>query len=432
MLFALGLIYISCRHDITPTKKKDSKITTSETWFNSYINKTSISPIFKNTRYHWDKANIFTYKNGFQAITVPVTEINQNPDYSGKRTLYLYPWKNGKGYYTTIFEFLPDDIHLKKHKGKIDLLTFDGIIASWNLEKGFSAGIQYKNGVIGKRVNIMYRKRNQVITQGVNSTLPNVTVTGYIPASNWGFFWISLIDSFGFSTSILWGGGVSNPCEYTNCNNANPYTNFDPNAFIEPDNNDDQDGKAEIMEITNNINDPCLKATLNNVIDDDIVNKISDILQNTFRAKNDFNINFQDENLNNSMLDGRTNPFFYGTGRIDFNITLNAGVLIDASKEYTAATIYHEIIHAYLITLEVKGQNLHHIYMTEQYVSQLENSLHSLFPNISNLDAKALSWGGLTDTPAWLKFKTDNPLEAQNLEIANSQHRIHSKGTPCN
>jgi hypothetical protein len=432
LLLIMGVLYLSCRRELTLSSRNESKINLAKTWFDTYQKTTAILSMYKNTRYHWDKANVFTYENGYQAITVPVTEINQNPDYRGKRSLYLFPWKNGKGYYTTLFEFLPEENHLKEHNGNFDLKTFDGIIASWDLKTGFTAGIQYKNGVVNQRANIVFKKRHDLVTQTVNSTLPTVTVTGYIPAANWGFFWVTLMNSFGYSTSILLGGGGNNPCEYGGCNNNDPYANFDPNAFTEPDNNDDNDDEAEVKDITKNVDDPCLSATLDAATADNMSNKISDMLHNTFGGKADLNINFLDDNLNDPMKDGKTTPFVYSNGRIDFNVTLNTGVLLDASKEYTAATIYHEIIHAYLRTSGVTGQDLQHITMTERYVTQLESSLHSLFPNISDLDAKALSWGGLMDTPAWTNFKTNNPTDAQNLEVANSQHRVHTKGTPCN
>lgn len=133
----------------------------------------------------------------------------------------------------------------------------------------------------------------------------------------------------------------------------------------------------------------------------------------------------------NSFLT-KTTPFIYSNGRCDFNITLNTDVLKDASKEFTAATIYHEIVHAYLRTSGVTGYDLQHNAIAAEYESKLESSLKSLFPNLSDLDAKSLSWGGLMDTPAWADFKAKNPSQAQDMEVANSQRRVHTKGTPCN
>lgn len=432
MILVIGVLYVSCRHEFTFSSRTELKINSAKSWFDLYQKSSDLLPIFKNIRYYWDKANVFTYKNGYQAITVPVTEINQNPDYLGKRTLYLFPWKNGKGYYATLFEFLPDEKHLKEHNGKFDLKTFDGIIASWDLKKGFTAGIQYNDGLINKRANIVFKESEQMISQSVNSTLPNVTVTGIIRAANWGFYWVSLVNSFGQSTIMYWNGGGNDPCEYTGCSSEDPYANFDPYAYVEPYNNEDNDNIAEPKDITNRVDNLCLSATLNAAISNNLSNTITDILHNTFGAQADFNINFLDDNLNDPLKDAKTTPFLYSNGRIDFNVTLNTGVLPSASKEYTAVTIYHEIVHAYLRTLGVTGQNLQHIVMTEQYVSKLESALQSMFPNLSNLDAKALSWGGLMDTPAWTKFKEDHPADAQNLEVVNAQHRVRTTGTPCN
>jgi hypothetical protein len=433
LLLIVSIFYLSCRREFTLSNRNESKINLAKEWFFSYQKTTLTQSVFKNIRYHWDKANVFTYENGYQVITVPVTQINQNPNYKGKRSLYLFPWKNGKGYYTTLFEFLPEENHLKEHNGNFDLKTYDGIIASWDLKMGFTAGLQYKKGIVSKRVNILYKKKYESVTQSLGSPLPGVTVTAIIPAANWGAFWVTLMNSFGFSSTILWSGrGDNNPCEYEGCNNNDLNKIFDTNAFTEPENNDDNDGKAEVQDITKNVDDPCLSATLDAAIDDNLSNNINEILQNTFNCKTDLNINFLDEDLNNPIKDANTQTISNGKGRLDFNVTLNIGVLPEASKEFTAATIYHEIVHAYLRTGGLTDRNLHEIVIAEKYQSQIESSLHSLFPNISDLDAKALSWGGLMETPAWDKFKTANPKDALDLEVANSKHRIHDKGTPCN
>lgn len=69
--------------------------------------------------------------------------------------------------------------------------------------------------------------------------------------------------------------------------------------------------------------------------------------------------------------------------------------------------------------------------MAINYVIKLTNSLLSAFPSLDPIDAKALSWGGLQNTNAFDSIRSNHPLEYDDLRSRNAQHRIHSKGTPC-
>lgn len=327
----------------------------------------------------------------------------------------MFPWKNGKGYYSSVFEVIPELTHLKNNYGKINLKQFDGIISTWDLKSGFLRGIKYEGGTGVSNIKLELKKTLTASLIQSNSatsstTLPPVTVIGYIPSANWNSFWTSLMGSLGYNTSDLWGGSGGNPCEYSGCGGSeNPGDYIDPNSFVEPSNNDDNDGVAEVKDITDDIDDPCLKGTLDKVTSSNLKNGITDILHNTFGGTADFNIHFQDDALNNYMKDGNTHAVIWGSGRMDFAITLNTEVLPDASKEFTAATIYHEIIHAYLTTNGIDG-SLQHNAMANDYTAKLASSLLSAYPNLDPLDAKALAWGGLEGTTAYDSIRTNHPF----------------------
>jgi len=436
-ILIISFSYYSCKRELLFNNTDSRKINNAKIWFENFLKANTIDPIFKNIDYHWDKASKFIFKNKYEAITIPITEINQNPEYYGKRILYLFPWKNGKGYYSSIFEVIPELTHLKNNFGKINLKKFDGIITTWDLKTGFLKGIKYEAGTgvsyikieLKKNITTSLSQQSNSVTKSTN--LPPVTVIGYIPSANWNSFWTSLMGSLGYNTSSLWGGSDVNPCEYSGCGSSeNPGDYIDPNSFVEPNNNDDNDGVAEIKDITDNVDDPCLKGTLDHVNSSSLGNGITDILYNTFSGTKDFNISFHDNALNNNMKDGKTHSVVWPSGRMDFDITLNTETLPEASKEFTAATIYHEIIHAYLTTNGIIG-DLQHNTMANKYTLKLANSLLSAYPNLDTLDAKALAWAGLEGTPAYDSIMTNHPSEYSDLQLRNSQHRVNSKGTPC-
>lgn len=89
-------------------------------------------------------------------------------------------------------------------------------------------------------------------------------------------------------------------------------------------------------------------------------------------------------------------------------------------------------MHAYLRTTGLTGRNLQENAIAETYQSQLESALLSLFSNLDPTEARALSWGGLTDTPAWANYQSNNPSAALNLQSLNAQHRVNTKRTSCN
>ena len=435
LIITSTFLYFSCKRESLNSELISPKILKAQNWFENYLTTFSTNLVFKNIHYHWDKAKEFTFKNGYVAITIPITEINQNPNYTGQRILYLYPWKNGKGYYTTVFEILPDKSHLVNNLGKINLKKFDGIICAWDLKIGFTKGIKYQSSNAVSNINLEIKKLSgQISNVTLNgSNLPPVTVYSYISSANWNMFWISLMNSLGYNTSNLWGSGGGNPCEYSGCGGSeNPDDFIDPNSFTEPNNNDDNDGKAETKDVTDNIDDTCIKATFDKITSLNMRNNISDILHNTFGGSKDFNIHFHDDPLGDVMKDGNTVPVIWPSGRMDFDITLNSEVLPNSSREFTAATIYHEILHAYLRTTGLIGNLNHHNSMANDFATKLANALQNAFPGLDPLDAKGLAWGGLDGSAAYDSIRVNHPSELLDLQSRNAQHRVNSKGTPCN
>lgn len=188
----------------------------------------------------------------------------------------------------------------------------------------------------------------------------------------------------------------------------------------------------EADKIVNNLNNPCLSNTLLELTENNYSSTIGQMLNTIWGVSANCDIVFYETDTLDYFKDAKTNTTTQG-GIIRSEIRLNATVLPQASREYVAATMFHETLHA---SLNLNGSfgNLinHNVMATNQYVNMLVNTLMAKFPTLELQDAKALAWGGLQDTDAWkLDIKVNNPTLYDDLRIRNSQHRVKTKGTSC-
>jgi len=348
-VLTLSLFYSSCQREVSFHKNENDQISKARNWFNNYLIQ-PVNPFFKNVKYHWEKASTFTFRNGYKVVTIPITEKFKNPAYYGRRVLYLYPWKNGKGYYATFFEFLPSLEHLSTNKGNIDLKTFSGYISTWDLKKGFIRGAKFNNGIAERNINIEVKTiliRTNTQQERTNTdpiTLPNVTVVGYIPGPNWGTYWLTLMNSLGYSTSYLWDGGSgNNPCEYSGCNySENPYDYFDPNTVnkISQELVDDQWLDEHVKDSTNN---PCAADAINQL--SSISERLPVLIRDFFSADGNFSMTIKMADLG-AGVGGGTTP---NVATSDFDVKLNS-YFDDATDLALATTVIHEAFHCQLMS----------------------------------------------------------------------------------
>lgn len=341
---ALGIIYFSCQREIPMIKNNNLQISSAHQWFDNYLKKEATMPIFDHLIYHWDKASSLTFRNGYQVITVPITEVNQNPAYQGRRVLYLYPWKNGKGFYSTIFELIPTREHQKNNNGNVSLKTFDGYISTWDLKKGFVRGAKFEKGIAEKNIKIQLSSPKQLSAAQRSSgeTLPEVIVYFSGPGDN--IYWILLLNGMANSTPYLWdGGGGYNPCEYTPCvNQEEPADYFDPkviNDVIE-DLTDKQWLEEKVKDSTDN---PCASDAINKL--SSISDKLPELIRSFFNSDANFSMTIKMGDLGLGA-GGSTTP---NVTTNDFNVTLNS-VFNDRTDLSYAATIIHEAFHCQLMS----------------------------------------------------------------------------------
>ncbi|WP_029288883.1 hypothetical protein [Pedobacter sp. R20-19] len=194
-------------------------------------------------------------------------------------------------------------------------------------------------------------------------------------------------------------------------------------------------GDNSNKEIIDSVKNPCLKASLSLAISNGINNQITGYMNSTFGTSSQKNLTFYQSSTLASQDDGITNGSQY-----DINIYLNSNTLPSYSKEYTIATIYHEVLHAYLNSLfqpNSNGQTFinipnQHEYMATNYVTVISSALTSKFPEISSYDAWGLAWGGLQETSLWDVLTESDKQQIIDINKNYSNRGSLKKGDYCN
>lgn len=154
------------------------------------------------------------------------------------------------------------------------------------------------------------------------------------------------------------------------------------------------------------LKDPCLKKSLDAILKaSPSTNVFTKLFNDNFGTNLGCVINFIEySNPKEADVDGKAH-------KIDddnFELMLNLSALDYASDEYITATIYHEIIHNYLTVTGILGEVSQHEEMQKNWQTVMAEQLKLDFPNLSDEDAKGLSWGGLGDTTGYQKLLADD------------------------
>ncbi|MEC3878781.1 hypothetical protein [Parapedobacter sp. 10938] len=182
----------------------------------------------------------------------------------------------------------------------------------------------------------------------------------------------------------------------------------------EPDprigNEDDTSPTYYTRDIINQIDDLCLKQTIDKALtySASAMDLISDIIKEL-----DGNVGLQ---IDINVVDGITPKGKPGEAAgqdltsvggiptiFKATIILHEGYMPDASQEGAVSIFIHEVLHAYLSKAELlnsTGKTDQHQTMATKYVGPMASYLQGLF-GISKLDAFSLAWSGLTYTGAY-------------------------------
>lgn len=145
---------------------------------------------------------------------------------------------------------------------------------------------------------------------------------------------------------------------------------------------------SSVQDLTNNVTNPCLLEVYNRITASGYKNKVAQMLNN-FTSNTTICVTI---NQTTGLSDSRYGET-YGTGGENYNIDLNVNVLPHCSQEWVALNYFHEAIHAYLknhLNDWDFQNNSEHKQMFENYFTDMVSSIKSLFPGLSDRDARCL------------------------------------------
>lgn len=196
----------------------------------------------------------------------------------------------------------------------------------------------------------------------------------------------------------------------------------------------------EPVTITNIIQNPCIKSQVQATISSNIEFRLNETMQSVFGTNTDFNIQFADDipahlsdPAESAQTDVISTTLAQNTSRriilgMDLKITINRTLLANASKEYIAATVIHEVFHAYL----TKSQTIlnQHQDMAQNYFNTMKAELIKMFPNLDPAKAEALTWGGL-ERDNLSTFNDLGTVMKSTIQLTNDYYKSGQQGTPC-
>lgn len=362
--------------------------------------------------------------------------------YSLTDRIWLKASKQADEWKFALLTVLPNDNHNSKNSGVF-------------LYEDWQTGIKGYEGYIGERllrgeiyeremqkISGKINKKAQLSPSGVTCQLIILEVCAgydYNYCSHRGEVVCSLTDYHGGA-----GGGDSNP--YPGGNTNNPPTtgggggsgggNNTPPIVVD-DTPSDED--KEIIDSLQGY--PCAQAILAKI--PNLENKISKWLNDVFKNNTDFKITFRvDANLAGTNEDANhtSSGTIYSQKHI---ISMNPDILSNSSKEYIAATMFHEALHGFLnfefarLATENKSEQFGILYsgwlpqnvgsqrkFVKNHASfgtqldELAAAIQSFNPNMSPYDAMALAKGGVVN------------IDGVETSV-NKSHRSGNAGTLC-
>jgi len=181
--------------------------------------------------------------------------------------------------------------------------------------------------------------------------------------------------------------------------------------------------------IIDSVKNPCLKAMVDSIMSKNIKGKIDSMIQGVFGGASTLNLTFTDQKpMLISTDDGEDIPFYDANHNLlADSIHLNAAILATSSKEFIAATIMHEALHAYLDSKGIAIGDMQHNTMATNYLTTMAHDLKSMFPGMTDQVAYSLAWGGLEGTPLYAS-PGSVPCPGYQSEI-NTLYRFHTDTT---
>ncbi|MGY5255437.1 hypothetical protein [Sphingobacterium spiritivorum] len=197
--------------------------------------------------------------------------------------------------------------------------------------------------------------------------------------------------------------------------------------------------QKEEENIENNIENPCLKKIVDEVISNDIASLTNECLLDVFKQNDKINLRFYETSRLPDLTAGiASTTFTSGTSNLDVKIELNANTLPNASQEYVALAVVHESIHAYLYTKGFFTTMIdQHDMMWSSYIDVIAGYLNQQYGTDMNV-ARTLATDGLQNTFGskildstyeGLKMKTGTPIDVR--AVIAEDYRTGKRGSKC-
>ncbi len=154
---------------------------------------------------------------------------------------------------------------------------------------------------------------------------------------------------------------------------------------------------------TTGVTDPCILSVLSTIGEGGYSTVLLSLYAEYFGTTNDkYKFIFQQDNnlIGNSgnPVIGHTDVNPMANGVSEVIIKINPSLLQNASKEYIATAILHELLHSfYKIRVPNSTEQQHHNVMFSSGAPRIAQSLVELFPNLTPTDAMSLALQGLDE-----------------------------------
>ncbi|MFM6954095.1 MAG: hypothetical protein ACKOWL_03835 [Sphingobacteriaceae bacterium] len=163
---------------------------------------------------------------------------------------------------------------------------------------------------------------------------------------------------------------------------------------------------TNLADITNNVTNPLLKAIVNELKTANMAGKIGEIItaldKNTKVQISVVDVLELYNPQGKSVAAQFSSPPTLINGVFSGTLKININTLLPTTKENTASSIIHEIVHAYFAYTGQKNlQEIEHQKMATDYIQPMASYLSGLY-NMPIKDATALAWTGLYDANSYI------------------------------
>ena len=333
---------------------------------------------------------------------------------------YLVLVASEVGYFGYIMQFEPEDMLTFSKNFMTD---YDGIIRIYDLERTLKSEEYFEEG---EQLSDEAGRIKTFTSCSCSYQTNNGPATGVDISYQFSEVWILCIcenDGGGRATYIPneIGTIVSSPGSFSNNGTGSGGGSGQGGTGSISTGNGEElgfDGEV-ILDIINELTDPCLKATSEIVLNESLEDEYNSIIQDAFNVSDEVNLIISDNTPLEANVAGLTDIEESLFGDINVTIALNKVLLGSTTQELIAATIYHEAFHALLLFFDHDNEfqptpTDHHIDLFNGYVQALGNALCAAFPSLDSRDAKGLILKGILPKSHWDSLY-DSILEKNNF-----------------